>query len=159
MYLARRTWLQDLKLALGVFAFVALLMAVTLVGLLWNSPGAQKQEASPPPVITRANFDAVFDDLPHADWQKLLYRITVVDFCGQLSWHVREGYRLDRNRLQARMPLSIADAAALRNQAIAMVEAQMNLGGAQDYALWCAGQGEAAAEHFRTAWVESRVSG
>ena len=155
MYLARRTWSQDLKLALSVFAFVSLLIGVTLVGLLWNNPRNQATGQEPVQIISDANFDDVFRGQPNADWQKLLYRITVVDFCGELTWHVREGYRIDRNQLQINQPISIADASTLRNRAISMVEEQMNRDGVQDYSFWCSEQGEAAALYFRTVWFQS----
>ena len=88
-------------------------------------------------------------------WYQLLYRITVVDFCGQQTWHVREGYRSNRNRLQAERPISIARAAEIRSEAISLVERQMNQGGVQNYAYWCSVRGGAAASHFRSVWSQS----
>ncbi|MDG1416087.1 MAG: hypothetical protein P8R39_12100, partial [Alphaproteobacteria bacterium] len=102
--------------------------------------------------ISDENMNAVFAEFERPDWNKLLYRITVVDFCGELTWHVREGYRIDRNQLQERQPISIGDAADLRHEAIALVEGQMNRNGVQDYSFWCAGQGQSAANYFRSVW-------
>ena len=145
MNLVRRNWTQDLTLALSVFAVVALLTGVTLVGLQWGNQAAEATAEEPVVAITDANIDDYFSTLERPEWNMLLYRITVVDFCGELTWHVREGYRIDRNNLQVQQPISISDAANLRNRAINLVEEQMNLDGVQDYSVWCAGQGEAAA--------------
>ena len=152
MNLVRRSWTQDLTLALSVFAVVALLTGVTLVGLQWGNQTADALTDEPAIAITDANMDDYFSQFDRPSWNKLLYRITVVDFCGELTWHVREGYRLDRYLLQEQEPISIADAANLRNEAIALVETQMNLNGVQDYSFWCAGQGESAANYFRSVW-------
>jgi len=159
MNLVRRSWTQDLTLALSVFAVVALLTGVTLVGLQWGNQIADASADEPALTITDANMDDYFDQFERPSWNKLLYRITVVDFCGELTWHVREGYRLDRYALQEREPISIADAAELRNEAIALVEAQMNRNGVQDYSFWCAGQGESAANYFRSVWQLDAANG
>ncbi|MGB1157639.1 MAG: hypothetical protein ACPG42_12540 [Alphaproteobacteria bacterium] len=159
MNLVRRSWTQDLTLALSVFAIVALVTGVTLVGLRWGNQTADAAAQGPAVVITSGNLDEVFSDYQRPDWHKLLYRITVVDFCGELTWHVREGYRIDRNNLQVQQPISISDAANLRNRAINLVEEQMNLDGVQDYSVWCAGQGEAAADYFRNVWYQSASAG
>ena len=159
MNLVRRSWTQDLTLALSVFAVVALMIGVTLVGLRWGNQTANASADSPSVTITDENMEQYFDQFDRPAWNKLLYRITVVDFCGELTWHVREGYRLDRYRLQEQEPISIADAATLRNEAIALVEAQMNQNGVQDYSFWCAGQGESAAHYFRSVWQLSAANG
>ena len=159
MNLVRRSWTQDLTLALSVFAVVALLTGVTLVGLQWGNQTADAAADEPAMAITDANMDDYFDQFERPAWNKLLYRITVVDFCGELTWHVREGYRLDRYALQEREPISIAGAAELLNEAIALVEAQMNRNGVQDYSLWCAGQGESAANYFRSVWQLDAANG
>lgn len=152
MNLVRRNWTQDLTLALSVFAVVALVTGVTVVGLQWGNQAAQAAVEPPAVVITEENMDAYFSESDRPAWNKLLYRITVVDFCGNLTWHVREGYRIDRQQLKQSDPISIADAATLRNRAITLVESQINGNGAQDYSFWCAGQGEAAANYFRSVW-------
>ena len=159
MNLVRRNWTQDLTLALSVFAVVALLTGVTLVGLQWGNKVAEANAEEPVVAITDANIDDYFSTLEHPEWNMLLYRITVVDFCGELTWHVREGYRIDRNQLQAKEPISIADAATLRNGAIALVEEQINGNGVQDYAFWCSGQGVVAANYFRSVWSLNAQAG
>ena len=152
MNLVRRSWTQDLTLALSVFAVVALMTGVTLVALRWGNVTAEAMTQEPVVAISDENMNAVFAEFERPDWNKLLYRITVVDFCGELTWHVREGYRIDRNQLQERQPISIGDAADLRHEAIALVEGQMHLDGVQDYSFWCAGQGQSAANYFRSVW-------
>ncbi|MDA9175583.1 hypothetical protein N9O95_00670 [Alphaproteobacteria bacterium] len=152
MNLVRRSWTQDLTLALSVFAVVALMTGVTLVALRWGNMTANAMTEEPVIAISDENMDTVFAEFERPDWNKLLYRITVVDFCGELTWHVREGYRIDRNQLQERQPISIGDAADLRHDAITLVEGQMNRNGIQDYSFWCSGQGQSAANYFRSVW-------
>ena len=159
MNLVRRNWTQDLTLALSVFAVVALVTGVTIVGLQWGNLAAEASTEESVFVSTDDNMDAHFSASERPVWNKLLYRITVVDFCGELTWHVREGYRIDRSLLQERQPISIADAAALRNNAISLVESQTNGNGVQDYSFWCAGQGESAANYFRSVWSQHALGG
>ena len=94
MNLVRRNWTQDLTLALSVFAVVALVTGVTIVGLQWGNLAAEPSTEESVFVITDDNMDAHFSASERPVWNKLLYRITVVDFCGELTWHVREGYRM-----------------------------------------------------------------
>ena len=156
MDLVRRTWMQDFRFALGVAAVVLLMTGSVLLGLRWDlseGPAATQQPSL-------ANDSSAFDEaalalLHDPAWHQLLYRITVVDFCGQQTWHVREGYRINRNRLQAERPISIARAAEIRSEAISLVERQMNQGGVQNYAYWCSVRGGAAASHFRSVWSQS----
>jgi len=156
MDLVRRSWMQDFKLALGVAAVVLLITGSVLLGLRWDrsDAGVIAQEAR---VTSNApEFDqAALSMLHDPEWHQLLYRITVVDFCGQQTWHVREGYRINRNQLQTERPISIARAAEIRSDAISLVERQMNQDGVQNYAYWCSVRGGAAASHFRTVWSQS----
>ncbi len=158
MDLVRRTWMQDFRLALGVAAVVLLMTGSVLLSLRWDlSGGGTGAGAQEPPVAADGpEFEETALSMLHdPEWHQLLYRITVVDFCGQQTWHVREGYRINRNRLQADQPISIARAAEIRSEAISLVERQMNQDGVQNYAYWCSVRGGAAASHFRSVWSQS----
>lgn len=151
--------MQDFRLALGVAAMLLLMTGSVLLGLrcdLSEGPVATQEQslANDSPAFDEASLALLHDRA----WHQLLYRITVVDFCGQQTWHVREGYRINRNRLQAERPISIARAAEIRSEAISLVERQMNQGGVQNYAYWCSVRGGAAASHFRSVWSQSVIS-
>ena len=156
MDLVRRTWMQDFRLALGVAAVVLLMTGSVLLGLRWDLSGGSTSVQEAPFAADNREFDETALSMLHdPEWHQLRYRITVVDFCGQQTWHVREGYRINRNRLQADQPISIARAAEIRSEAISLVERQMNQDGVQNYAYWCSVQGGAAASHFRSVWSQS----
>ena len=159
MDLVRRTWMQDFRLALGVAVVVLLMIGSVLLGLRWDLSGGGTRVQDPPRTADSLAFDETALSMLHdPEWHQLLYRITVVDFCGQQTWHVREGYRINHNRLQADQPISIARAAEIRSEAISLVERQMNQGGVQNYAYWCSVRGGAAASHFRSVWSQSVTS-
>lgn len=167
MGLVRRSWIQDVKLALVVSAIVLLLTGSVVLGLRWDlavertslppesSSGSSDQYPAGGVTILRDDLAAKSGHPDETEWYQLLYRITVVDFCGQQTWHVRAGYQINRNRLQLDRPISIARAAKIRSAAISLVEQEMRHGGVQNYANWCSVRGDAAASHFRSVWSQS----
>ena len=136
------------KAAIMRWASVVLIVASISVAQAQNGPtgadGGRSLPRSPQAIATM--------------WQEVLHFHSATDFCGLKDWHVRQGYRTLRQKLDQQYPLDFDTAQQIRTAAVSAVESQIVGRGYNNFTAYCANEGQRAARFFIDAWSADQSS-